>query len=50
MIRWVSKSEGLIDFKDFDGYEYDYDLFILAKVLRLGYADEFYRSRIALIN
>ena len=39
-------------FKDKDGfeYEYDYNLFILAKVLRPGYADEFYRSRIILIN
>ena len=47
---WVSKSEGLIEFKDSGRYEYDYNLFILAKVLRPGYADEFYRSRIILIN
>ena len=45
MMRWVSKSEGLVEFKDSDGYEYNYDLFILAKVLRPGYADEFYRTR-----
>ena len=44
-MRWVSKSEGLVEFKDSDGYEYDYDLFILARVLRPGYADEFYRTR-----
>ena len=23
-MRWVSKSEGLVEFKDSDGYEYDY--------------------------
>lgn len=32
-------------YKDSDGFYYDYDLFALAKVLRPGYADEFYRSR-----
>lgn len=31
--------------KDGDGFEYNYDLFTLAKVLRPGYADEFYRTR-----
>ena len=46
MMRWVSESEGLVEFKDSDGYEYDYDLFILAKVLRSGYADKFYQSRL----
>lgn len=32
-------------YKDSDGFYYDYDLFTLAKVLRPGYADDFYRSR-----
>ena len=32
-------------YKDFDGFYYDYDLFTLAEVLRPGYADEFYRTR-----
>ena len=32
-------------YKDLDGFYYDYDLFTLAQVLRLGYADEFYRTR-----
>ena len=32
-------------YKDPDGFYYDYDLFILAEVLRPGYADEFYRTR-----
>lgn len=32
-------------YKDPDGFYYDYDLFALAEVLRPGYADEFYRSR-----
>jgi hypothetical protein len=32
-------------YKDSDSFYYDYDLFALAKVLRPGYADEFYRSR-----
>lgn len=32
-------------YKDPDGFYYDYDLFTLAEVLRLGYADEFYRTR-----
>ena len=35
----------LIFFKDSDGFYYDYDLFTLAEVLRPGYADEFYRTR-----
>lgn len=42
----VFKSEGLIALKDSDGYKYDYDLFVLAKILQPGYADEFYQSRI----
>lgn len=32
-------------YKDSDGFYYDYDLFTLAKVLRPGYADKFYRTR-----
>ena len=32
-------------YKDSDGFYYDYDLFTLAKALRPGYADEFYRTR-----
>ena len=32
--------------RDSDGFKYNYDLFTLAKVLRPGYADEFYRTRI----
>ena len=31
--------------KDSNGFCYNYDLFTLAKVLRPGYADEFYRTR-----
>ena len=31
--------------KDSDGFEYNYTLFRLAEVLRPGYADEFYRTR-----
>jgi hypothetical protein len=50
MMHLDSESEGLVEFKDSDGYEYNYDLFILAKVLRPGYADKFYRSRVVLIN
>jgi hypothetical protein len=44
-MRWVSNSEGLIEFKDSDGYEYDYDLFLLNKIIRPGYIDNFYQSR-----
>ena len=33
-------------YKDSDGFYYDYDLFTLAEVLRPGYADEFYRTRV----
>ena len=32
-------------YKDPDGFYYDCDLFTLAEVLRPGYADEFYRTR-----
>ena len=32
-------------YKDSDGFYYGYDLFTLAKALRPGYADEFYRTR-----
>ena len=31
--------------KDSNGFEYNYTLFRLAEVLRPGYADEFYRTR-----
>ena len=33
-------------FQDKDGFVYDYDLFILGEVLRPGFADEFYRTRV----
>jgi len=33
-------------FKDSDGFYYDYTLFTLAEVLRPGYADEFYKTRL----
>ena len=32
-------------FKDKDGYEYYYDLFYLAKIIRPGYIDKFYKTR-----
>ena len=44
-MRSDSKSEGLIEFKDSDGYEYNYDLFLLNKIIRPGYIDDFYQSR-----
>ena len=31
-------------FKDPDGFYYDYTLFTLAEVLKLGQADDFYKS------
>ena len=33
-------------FQDKDGFVYDYDLFILGEILRPGFADKFYRTRI----
>ena len=33
-------------YKDPYGFYYDYDLFTLAKVLRPGYADKFFRTRV----
>ena len=32
-------------FKDKDGFEYEYDLFLLNKIIRPGYIDDFYQSR-----
>lgn len=32
-------------FKDKDEFEYDYNLFLLNKIIRLGYIDNFYQSR-----
>lgn len=31
--------------KDGDGFEYEYDLFLLNKIIRPGYIDDFYQSR-----
>ena len=31
--------------KDKDGFEYEYDLFLLNKIIRPGYIDNFYQSR-----
>ena len=33
-------------FQDKDGFVYDYDLFILGEILRPGFADNFYRTRL----
>ena len=33
-------------FQDKDGFVYDYDLFILSEILRPGFADRFYRTRL----
>ena len=33
-------------FQDNDGFVYDYDLFILGEILRPGFADNFYRTRL----
>lgn len=31
--------------KDKDGFSYDYDLFILSKIIRPGYIDKYYQGR-----
>ena len=33
-------------FQDRDGFVYDYDLLILGEILRPGFADKFYRTRL----
>ena len=42
---WGENKSGYEFYWDDYSFYYDYDLFALAKVLRPGYADEFYRSR-----
>ena len=32
-------------FKDKDDFDYEYDLFLLNKIIRPGYIDDFYQSR-----